>query len=203
MLKKALKADVEDTFNMVSVDGDTSTNDTLMVFANGCAGNAAITSEGEDFEKFKKALHFINEYLAKRIAEDGEGATRLFEVTVLNAKTKEDARVLARSVISSNLTKAAIFGKDANWGRILCALGYSGGDFVPDKTDVTIKSDKGEIQLVSGGMAAAYSEEKASEILGADAVTAIIDVHDGDFSATAWGCDLTFDYVTINADYRS
>ncbi|MBO4898077.1 MAG: bifunctional ornithine acetyltransferase/N-acetylglutamate synthase [Clostridia bacterium] len=203
LLKKALKEDVKDTFNMVSVDGDTSTNDTLMVLANGCAKNAPVTAEGEDFETFKKALHFINEYLAKRIAEDGEGATRLFETTVLNAKTKEDARILARSVISSNLTKAAIFGKDANWGRILCALGYSGGDFVPDKTDVTIKSDKGEIQLVAGGMAASYSEDVASEILGADAVTAVIDVHDGDFSATAWGCDLTFDYVTINADYRS
>lgn len=203
LLRKALKADVEDTFNMVSVDGDTSTNDTLMVLANGCAGNAPITEEGEDFDAFKKALHFINEYLAKRIAEDGEGATRLFEVTVLNAKTKKDARVLARSVVSSNLTKAAIFGKDANWGRILCALGYSGGEFTPDKTDVIIKSNKGEIQLVKGGMAASYSEERASKILGSDAVCAIIDVHDGGFSATAWGCDLTFDYVTINADYRS
>lgn len=203
LLRKALKADAEDTFNMVSVDGDTSTNDTLMVLANGCAGNAPITEEGEDFDAFKKALHFINEYLAKRIAEDGEGATRLFEVTVLNAKTKKDARVLARSVVSSNLTKAAIFGKDANWGRILCALGYSGGEFTPDKTDVIIKSNKGEIQLVKGGMAAPYSEERASKILGSDAVCAIIDVHDGGFSATAWGCDLTFDYVTINADYRS
>ena len=203
LLRKALKADVEDTFNMVSVDGDTSTNDTLMVLANGCAGNAPIVEEGEDFKAFCKALNFINKYLAIRIAEDGEGATRLFEVTVLNAKTKKDARVLARSVVSSTLTKAAIFGKDANWGRILCALGYSGGEFVPCKTDVIIKSCKGEIKLVEGGTATLYSEEKASEILGADAVKAIIDVHDGSFEATAWGCDLTFDYVTINADYRS
>jgi len=203
MLQKALSRDVEDTYNMVSVDGDTSTNDTVLIIANGMAENDEINKEGEDFDKFCEALHYINETLAKKIAEDGEGATRLFEVIVNNAKTKEDARILSKSVICSSLTKAAIFGKDANWGRILCALGYSGGEFTPEKTDVTIKSCEGEVTLVKGGMAADYSEEIATKVLGAPAVTAIIDLHDGEFDATAWGCDLTFDYVTINADYRS
>lgn len=203
MLQKALSTDVEDTYNMVSVDGDTSTNDTVLIMANGMAENEEINSEGEDFDKFLEALHYINETLAKKIAEDGEGATRLFEVIVNNAVTKEDARILSKSVICSSLTKAAIFGKDANWGRILCALGYSGGEFTPEKTDVTIKSSEGEVTLVKGGMAAPYSEEVATKVLGAPSVTAIIDLHDGDFTATAWGCDLTFDYVTINADYRS
>jgi len=203
MLQKALSYDVEDTYNMVSVDGDTSTNDTVLVMANGLAENEPITKEGDDFNKFCEALHIVNETLAKKIAEDGEGATRLFETVVCGAKTKADAKILAKSVICSSLTKAAIFGKDANWGRILCALGYSGGEFTPEKTDVIIKSAEGEVQLVKGGKAAAYSEEEATKVLGAKEVTAHIDLHDGDFCATAWGCDLTFDYVTINADYRS
>lgn len=203
MLQKALSKDVEDTYNMVSVDGDTSTNDTVLIMANGLAENAVIDKEGEDFDKFCEALHYINETLAKKIAEDGEGATRLFEVIVNGACDKENARILSKSVICSSLTKAAIFGKDANWGRILCALGYSGGEFVPEKTDVTIKSSEGEVTLVKGGMAAPYSEEVATRVLSAPAVTAVIDLHDGECGATAWGCDLTFDYVTINADYRS
>ena len=203
MLQKALSKDVEDTYNMVSVDGDTSTNDTVLIMANGMAENEIIDSEGKDFDAFCEGLHYINETLAKKIAEDGEGATRLFDTIVLGACTKEDARILSKSVICSSLTKAAIFGKDANWGRILCALGYSGGNFVPEKTDVKIKSNEGEITLVIGGMAAPYSEEEATKILGAPQVTAIIDLHDGEETATAWGCDLTFDYVTINADYRS
>lgn len=203
MLQKALSLDVEDTYNMVSVDGDTSTNDTVLVMANGMAENDIIDKEDENFEKFSEALHYINETLAKKIAEDGEGATRLFEVTVNGACTKEDARILSKSVICSSLTKAAIFGKDANWGRILCALGYSDGNFVPEKTDVTIKSENGSVMLVKGGMAASYSEEVATKVLSAPSVTAVIDLHDGEYCATAWGCDLTFDYVTINADYRS
>ena len=203
MLQKALSKDVEDTYNMVSVDGDTSTNDTVLIMANGLAENDIIDKEGEDFQKFCEALHYINETLAKKIAEDGEGATRLFEVIVNGACDKENARILSKSVICSSLTKAAIFGKDANWGRILCALGYSGGEFTPEKTDVTIKSSEGSIMLVKGGMAAQYSEELATKVLSAPSVTAVIDLHDGNASATAWGCDLTFDYVTINADYRS
>ena len=203
MLQKALSRDVEDTYNMVSVDGDTSTNDTVLIMANGMAENEIIDKEDENFEKFCEALHYINETLAKKIAEDGEGATRLFEVIVNGACTKQDAKILSKSVICSSLTKAAIFGKDANWGRILCALGYSDGNFVPEKTDVTIKSDRGSVMLVKCGMAASYSEEVATEVLSAPSVTAVIDLHDGEFSATAWGCDLTFDYVTINADYRS
>lgn len=200
---KALRASVEDSFNMVSVDGDTSTNDTVLLLADGMAENPEITAEGEDYNAFCEALDYVTKFLAMRIAEDGEGASRLFEVTVSGAKDKASAKLLAKSVVTSSLTKAAVFGKDANWGRIMCALGYSGADFDPDRTDIYIESANGRIKLVENGAAADYSEEKATEILGADKVICTCDVKDGDFSATAWGCDLTFDYVTINADYRS
>lgn len=203
LLDKALKGSIEDTFNMVSVDGDTSTNDTVLVMANGMAGNPEITEENEDYEAFKEALLAVNTYLAKQIAGDGEGASRLFEVQVKNAKDKQTAKVLAKSIITSNLTKCAIFGKDANWGRILCAMGYSGAQFDPLKVDIVMASEKGEIALVENGVATAFDEEKAAEILSPDVVIAKVDVRDGDAEATAWGCDLTYDYVKINADYRS
>ena len=203
MLDKALKEDVENTYNMVSVDGDTSTNDTVVVIANGMAENAKITSENQDYEVFCAALNFVNEYLAKQIAADGEGATKLLEVKVQNAVSPEDAKILAKSVITSNLTKAAVFGRDANWGRILCALGYSGGEFEPDKTEIALKSSNGELVIVKNGVGTGYSEDLATQILSADEVTVSVDLHGGAFSATAWGCDLTYDYVKINADYRS
>ena len=203
LLDKALKGSIEDTFNMVSVDGDTSTNDTVLVMANGMAGNPEITEENEDYEAFKEALIAVNTYLAKQIAGDGEGASRLFEVQVKHAKDKQTAKVLAKSIITSNLTKCAIFGKDANWGRILCAMGYSGAQFDPLKVDIVMASEKGEIALVENGVATAFDEEKAAEILSPDVVIAKVDVRDGDAEATAWGCDLTYDYVKINADYRS
>ena len=203
MLDKALKTDVEKTYNMVSVDGDTSTNDTVVVLANGLAQNSKITVAGDDYEKFCTALNFVNEYLAKQIASDGEGATKLLEVKVFGAVTAEDAKILAKSVVTSSLTKAAIFGRDANWGRILCALGYSGGEFKPDKTEIRLKSENGELKIVENGVSTSYSEDEATHILSADEVTIIADLHDGGFAATAWGCDLTYDYVKINADYRS
>ena len=203
LLDKALKGSIEDTFNMVSVDGDTSTNDTVLVMANGMAGNPEITEENEDYEAFKEVLLAVNTYLAKQIAGDGEGASRLFEVQVKHAKDKQTAKVLAKSIITSNLTKCAIFGKDANWGRILCAMGYSGAQFDPLKVDIVMASEKGEIALVENGVATAFDEEKAAEILSPDVVIAKVDVRDGDAEATAWGCDLTYDYVKINADYRS
>lgn len=203
LLQKALSETVADTFNMVSVDGDTSTNDTVLLLANGAAGNPEIKEENEDYRKFKEALYYINETLAKKIAADGEGATKLFTTKILHAATKEQAVVFAKSVITSSLTKAAIFGQDANWGRILCALGYSGECFDPDAVDLYIESENGKLQLVRGGFATDYSEETATKILSAKEVTAIADMKQGEASATAWGCDLTFDYVKINADYRS
>ncbi len=203
LLQKALSETVADTYNMVSVDGDTSTNDTVLLLANGAAGNPEITEENEDYIKFKEALYYINETLAKKIAEDGEGATKLFTTKILNAATKEQAVVFAKSVITSSLTKAAIFGQDANWGRILCALGYSGESFDPDAVDLYIESENGKLQLVKNGFATDYSEEVATKILSAKEVTAVADMKQGTACATAWGCDLTFDYVKINADYRS
>ncbi len=203
LLQEALSEDVKDTFNMISVDGDTSTNDTLLILANGDAKNPEITEKNEDYKAFLEALHFVNETLARTMAGDGEGAHALFTVTVNGAASKEDARTLARSVVSSNLTKAAIFGHDANWGRILCALGYAGAGFDPDKVDLYFESAAGKIKVVENGQATDYSEEKATEILSEPEVTAIAELKDGDASATAWGCDLTYDYVSINADYRS
>ena len=194
---------IEDTFNMVSVDGDTSTNDTVFVLANGTAENKEITEKDADYEAFKEGLLYVNQSLAKQIAGDGEGCTRLFEVHVAGADSKENAKILSKSVVTSSLTKAAIYGKDANWGRILCALGYAGVDFDPVKVDISLKSADGVIEIVKDGIATDYSEDEATKVLSADAVTADINVHNGDFEATAWGCDLTHDYVTINADYRS
>lgn len=203
LLQEALSADVQDTFNMVSVDGDTSTNDTLLVLANGQAGNPEITEKGVDYDTFVEALHYVNETLAKKIAGDGEGATALFEVKVIHADNKEDAKTLAKSVITSSLTKAALFGHDANWGRILCALGYSGAKFDPEAIELYLESSAGKILIFKDGMAADYSEEEATRILSCSEVTALVDMKMGEAEATAWGCDLTYDYVKINADYRS
>lgn len=203
LLQEALSADVQDTFNMVSVDGDTSTNDTLLVLANGQAGNHEITEKGTDYDTFVEALHYVNETLAKKIAGDGEGATALFEVKVIHADNKEDAKTLAKSVITSSLTKAALFGHDANWGRILCALGYSGAKFDPEAIELYLESSAGKILIFKDGMAADYSEEEATRILSCSEVTALVDMKMGEAEATAWGCDLTYDYVKINADYRS
>ena len=203
LLQEALSADVQDTFNMVSVDGDTSTNDTLLVLANGQAGNPEITEKGADYDAFVEALHYVNETLAKKIAGDGEGATALFEVKVIHADNKGDAKTLAKSVITSSLTKAALFGHDANWGRILCALGYSGAKFDPEAIELYLESSAGKILIFKDGMAADYSEEEATRILSCSEVTALVDMKMGEAEATAWGCDLTYDYVKINADYRS
>ena len=203
LLLEALKADVEDTYNMISVDGDTSTNDTCLLLANGMAENTKITEKNADYETFTKALRFVNETLAKQMAGDGEGATALFEVKVIGAETKEQAKILSKSVITSSLTKAAIYGHDANWGRILCAMGYSGAQFDPEKVDLFFESAAGKMQIIKDGVAVDYSEEEATKILSEPAVTAIADIKMGAAQATAWGCDLTYDYVKINADYRS
>ena len=203
MLQEALSEDVKDTYNMISVDGDTSTNDTVLLLANGMAGNPEITEKNEDFETFRKALNFVNTTLAKKIAGDGEGATALFEVKVIGAESKEQAVTLSKSGVTSSLTKAAIYGHDANWGRILCAMGYSGAQFDPEKVDLYFESRAGKIKIIENGVSTGYSEEEATKILSEDEVTAIADVKMGDCSATAWGCDLTYDYVKINADYRS
>lgn len=203
LLQEALSEDIQDTYNMISVDGDTSTNDTVLLLANGMAGNPEITERNEDYETFKKALNYVNETLAKKMAGDGEGCTALFEVTIVGAESKEQAKILAKSVITSSLTKAAIFGHDANWGRILCAMGYSGAIFDPEKVDLFFQSAAGKMQIIENGVAVDYSEEQATKILSEPEVTAIADVKMGDASASAWGCDLTFDYVKINADYRS
>ena len=203
LLQRAVSADVKDTFNMISVDGDTSTNDTLLVLANGLAGNPEITEEDEDYRAFAKALSEVNTYLAKKMAGDGEGATALFEVKIIGAETKEQAVTLSKSVVTSSLVKAAIYGHDANWGRILCAMGYSGAQFDPEQVDLFFESAAGRIQIIENGVAVDYSEEEATRILSEPEVTAIADVKLGTESATAWGCDLTYDYVKINADYRS
>ena len=203
LLQEALSEIVQDTYNMISVDGDTSTNDTVLVLANGMAGNPVIQEKNQDYEMFKDALLYVNTSLAKQIAADGEGATALFEVKVTGAKMKEDAVTLAKSVVTSNLTKAAIFGHDANWGRILCAMGYSGAQFDPEKVDLFFESTAGKIQILKNGVAVDYSEAEATKILSEKKVTAIADMKEGDAEAVAWGCDLTYDYVKINADYRS
>ena len=203
LLQEALSEDIKDTYNMISVDGDTSTNDTVLLLANGMAGNPEITEKNQDYEIFCQALNVVNETLAKKMAGDGEGCTALFEVKVKGAESKEQAVTLSKSIITSNLTKAAIFGHDANWGRILCAMGYSGAQFDPEKEDLLIESKAGRLQIIENGVALAYSEEEATKILSEPEVTAIADVKMGSATATAWGCDLTFDYVKINADYRS
>ena len=203
LLQEALSQDVKDTYNMVSVDGDTSTNDTVLLLANGMAENPEINEKNEDYQKFREALNYINTTLAKKIAGDGEGATALFEVRIIGAKSKEQAVTLSKSIVTSSLTKAAIYGHDANWGRILCAMGYSGAQFDPEKVDLYFESKAGKIQIIENGVAVDYSEEEATKILSEDAVTAIANVKMGDCTATAWGCDLTYDYIKINADYRS
>ena len=203
LLQEALSQDIQDTYNMISVDGDTSTNDTVLLLANGLAGNKEITEKNEDYHTFCRALKIVNETLAKKMAGDGEGCTALFEVKVVGAETKEQAKILAKSVICSSLTKAAIFGHDANWGRILCAMGYSGAQFDPEKVDLYVESAAGKMQIIKDGVAVDYSEEQATRILSEPEVTAVADIKMGDAKAAAWGCDLTFDYVKINADYRS
>ena len=203
LLQEALSENIKDTFNMVSVDGDTSTNDTVLLLANGMAGNPKITERNEDFHSFCKALNYVNTFLSRKIAGDGEGATALFEVRIVGAKSKEQAVTLAKSVVSSSLTKAAIYGHDANWGRILCAMGYSGVSFDPEKVDLYFESRAGKIKIMENGVSTGYSEKEATKILSEDEVTAVADIKMGSESATAWGCDLTYDYVKINADYRS
>ena len=203
MLQKAVSAAVVDSFNMISVDGDTSTNDTLLVLANGQAGNDEITAEGEDYKTFCEALDYITVFLARKMAGDGEGATCLFEAKVVRAASKEDARTLAKSVVCSSLSKAAIFGHDANFGRFLCALGYSGAKFGPENVDLYFESKSGKIHIFGNGTALDYSEEEATKILSDPEVTVLADMHMGEAEATAWGCDLSYDYVKINADYRS
>lgn len=203
MLQKALSADVKDSYNMISVDGDTSTNDTVLLLANGLAGNEEITEENEDYHTFLSALNYVNTTLAMKLAADGEGATALFEVKVVGAESKEQAVTLSKSIVTSSLTKAAIFGHDANWGRILCAMGYSGASFDPERVDLYFESAAGKLQIIKDGVAVDYSEEEATKILSENKVTAIADLNLGSETATAWGCDLTYDYVKINADYRS
>ena len=203
MLQKALSSDIKTTFNMVSVDGDTSTNDMVVVLANGMAENAEITSEGEDFDTFCKALNTVNTYLCRMIAGDGEGATKMLECKVSGAESDAVAKTVAKSVICSSLTKAAMFGADANWGRVLCAIGYSGADVDITKIDVSFRSEAGEILVCKDGAGVEFSEEKAKEILLKRDIEILVSLGDGDFSATAWGCDLTYDYVKINGDYRT
>jgi len=203
MLQKALSASIVDSYNMISVDGDTSTNDTCFIMANGLAGNEMITEENDDYRTFCEALNAINQDLAKRMAADGEGASHLFEVIVNGAKSKDEAVILSKSVVGSSLCKAAIYGKDANCGRFMCALGYSGVEFNPDIVDIYFESKAGSVLVVSQGAAPLFDEDKALEILSEEAVTVRCEMNSGDASATAWGCDLTYDYVKINADYRS
>lgn len=203
LLLEAIQLDVKDSFNMISVDRDTSTNDSLLILANGLAENEKIISKDEDYLVFIKALNQVTTELAKMMAADGEGATKLLEVQVVGADTKEDAITMSKSIITSNLVKTAIYGNDANWGRILCAMGYSGVKFNPDLVDLWVESEEGKLKLVENGMATDYSEEIATKILSANKVVAITDIKSGNEHATAWGCDLTYDYVKINADYRS
>lgn len=203
VLQKVLSEDVEETYNMISVDGDTSTNDTVLFLANGLAQNASICPGTEEYKAFAAAVHTVNEQLAKAIAGDGEGATALLEVEVVGAADKEQAKKISKSVVCSNLTKTAVAGHDANWGRILCAMGYAGVSFVPEQVDLFLESAAGTIQILSDGMALPYSEEKATEILSEEKVKILADLKLGDGKATAWGCDLTHGYIDINADYRS
>ena len=203
MLQKAVSDDVKTSFNMISVDGDTSTNDTFAVLANGMAGNKVIDSEGEAYDAFCEALHKVSVDLSRKIAGDGEGATKLLECKVTGGKTDEIAKKVAKSVICSSLTKAAMFGADANWGRVLCAIGYSGADVDIEKINVSFESAKGTIEVCHNGAGVDFSEEKAKEILLENEIDILIDLNDGDFDATAWGCDLTYEYVKINGDYRT
>ena len=203
MLQKALSTDIKNTFNMVSIDGDTSTNDMVIVLANGMAGNKKIDTDGEDFNKFMKALNTVTVNLCRMIGADGEGATKLLECTVEGAKSEENAKISAKAVICSSLVKSAMFGSDANWGRVLCAVGYSGADVDVNKVDLWFKSKKGEILVCKNGAGVDFSEELAKEILLENEIEIKLNFNDGDGFATAWGCDLTYDYVKINGDYRT
>ncbi|MCR5581850.1 MAG: bifunctional glutamate N-acetyltransferase/amino-acid acetyltransferase ArgJ [Pseudobutyrivibrio sp.] len=203
LLQEAVSEVVSDSFNMITVDGDTSTNDTLICMANGLSNNPKITSKGQDYETFKEALSYVCTYLAKKMAADGEGASKLFEAQVVNAKSKADAKTLSRAIVGSNLSKAAIFGCDANFGRFLCAMGYSGADFDQNHVELFFKSVNGTLKVFDKGTPIVFDEDEALKIMKAEAVTVYVDMHEGDACATAWGCDLTYDYVKINADYRS
>lgn len=203
MLQKALSSDIQNTFNMVSVDGDTSTNDMVSVLANGMAGNKEITAEGEDFDTFMKALNTVTVHLCRMIAGDGEGATKLLECRVTGASDEKTAKTVAKSVVCSSLTKAAMFGADANWGRVLCAIGYSGADVDVTKVDVSFTSAKGTIPVCKDGSGIDFSEEKAKEILLEKEIIINVGLNSGEFTSTAWGCDLTYEYVKINGDYRT
>lgn len=203
MLQKAVSKAVQTSFNMITVDGDTSTNDTLLVLANGLAGNPVIDSEGEAFDKFYAALYEVCKYLAVSIARDGEGATKLLEVRLTGARSFEEGKTLAKSVLTSNLVKTAFFGEDANWGRIFCAMGYSGVSFDPNKVNIAIESTAGIEHMLKAGLPLAFSEEKAKAILEEKEITILVEMGEGDVSVTAWGCDLSYDYVKINGDYRS
>ena len=203
MLQKALSADIQNTFNMLSIDGDTSTNDMVTVLANGTAGNPEITTEGEDFTTFMEALNTITVNLCRRMAGDGEGATKLLECIATGADTEETAKKCAKSVICSSLLKAAMFGADANWGRVLCAIGYSGADVDVNKIGVAFRSTKGTVQVCQNGAGVPFSEEIAKEILLEKEIEILVSLGNGPYSASAWGCDLTYDYVKINGDYRT
>lgn len=203
LLQEVVSDVVNDTFNMITVDGDTSTNDTFLVLANGLAGNEKIVEKNEDYSNFKAALYFCAEKLAKNMAADGEGATKLFEAKVVNAKTKEEAKILSRAIVGSNLSKAAIYGCDANFGRFLCAMGYSGAQFDQDNVEMFFVGESGSVEVFKYGAPVEFDEEKATQIMSEKTVTVLVDMHEGDKEATAWGCDLTYDYVKINADYRS
>ena len=203
MLKKALSSDIASTFNMLSIDGDTSTNDMVVVLANGMAGNPEVTEENEDFATFMKALNTVTVHLCRTIAGDGEGATKLLECKVTGADNEATAKTVAKSVICSSLLKAAMFGADANWGRVLCAIGYSGAELDITKVDVAFASAKGSVCVCKNGAGVEFSEEKAKEILLEKEIEILVSLGKGDYSATAWGCDLTYDYVKINGDYRT
>ena len=203
LMQEALSSVITDTFNMITVDGDTSTNDTLLLMANGLAENKTITEKNADYDAFYEALNYVCEFLAKKMAGDGEGATKLFECKVVNAKTKEDARILSKAVVGSNLSKAAIFGCDANFGRFLCAMGYSGSKFDQNDVELFFVSKAGKLQVFDKGVPLSFDEDLAKKIMEEKEVTVYVDMHEGDAEATAWGCDLTYDYVKINADYRS
>ncbi|NDO46348.1 bifunctional ornithine acetyltransferase/N-acetylglutamate synthase [Clostridium sp. MD294] len=203
LLDEILKQSIQTTYNMVSVDGDTSTNDTVIVLANGMAGNTEITEKNADYEAFKNALHTVNTKLAKDLVRDGEGATKFIEVNVIGAKTQQDAKIMAKSVVTSNLVKTAMYGQDANWGRVLCAMGYSGVHFDTKKVDIVYYSAKGSIDLMIQGSPIVFDEQKAAEILSEKEIVVEIKIQEGNEKATAWGCDLSHEYVSINGDYRS
>ena len=203
LLQDAVSEVVADTFNMITVDGDTSTNDTLLCMANGKAGNDIIKEKNDDYDTFKNALFYVCEFLAKKMAADGEGASKLFEAKVINAKSKEDAKTLSRAIVGSNLSKAAIFGCDAKFGRFLCAMGYSGAQFDQNDVELFFESKAGKIEVFHKGTPLDFDEDEALKIMKEETVTVFVDMHEGNAEATAWGCDLTYDYVKINADYRS